>query len=66
MPIQVFKQRFEELGIKTVYNTNYPPETANFDTLASAIAQAKPDLVVHGAVAADGVAASAGEECHDK
>ena len=55
VPVQTFLERFEELGIQTVHNTNYPPETANFDAMAAAIAQAKPDLVVHGAVTTDGV-----------
>ena len=52
--VALFKSRFEALGIKTVYNQTYDPSTTNFDTIASAVAQAKPDLVVQGAVAADG------------
>jgi branched-chain amino acid transport system substrate-binding protein len=55
VPVQTFRQRFEQLGIRTVYNSDYPADTANFDAMAAAIGQAKPDLVVHGAVTADGV-----------
>lgn len=54
--IEIFKQKFEALGIRTVYSENYPPDTTNFDTIASTIAQAKPDLLVHGALETDGVA----------
>jgi branched-chain amino acid transport system substrate-binding protein len=56
VPITIFREKFEALGIRTVYNQNYPPETANFDAMAGTIAQAKPDLLVHGAVTGDGVA----------
>ncbi len=53
--IAVFKTKLEALGIKTVYNQTYDPSTSNFDTIASAIANKKPALLIQGAVAADGV-----------
>jgi branched-chain amino acid transport system substrate-binding protein len=52
--IAAFKPRLQALGIKSVYDKTYDPNTSNFDTEASAIAQAKPDLVIQGAVASDG------------
>jgi branched-chain amino acid transport system substrate-binding protein len=52
--IAVFKTRLEALGIKTVYNQTYGPSTTNFDTIASSVAHAQPQLVVQGAVADDG------------
>ncbi|HEV7743095.1 MAG TPA: amino acid ABC transporter substrate-binding protein [Pseudolysinimonas sp.] len=53
--IEVFVQKFEAMGIKTVYNEVYAPDTATFDNLASAVAGAQPDLIVQGAVTSDGV-----------
>lgn len=53
--IEVFKSRLEALGVKSVYNQTYDPSTSNFDTIGSSIANAKPDLVIQGAVAEDGV-----------
>jgi branched-chain amino acid transport system substrate-binding protein len=52
--IAIFKTKLEGLGIKTVYNETYDPSTSNFDTIASAVAHANPDLVIQGAVADDG------------
>lgn len=52
--IAVFKQKFDQLGIRTVYNQTYSPSTSNFDTIAAAVARAKPDVVVQGALASDG------------
>jgi len=52
--VAIFKTKLEALGIKTVYNETYDPSTTNFDTIASSIANAKPDLVIQGAVADDG------------
>jgi branched-chain amino acid transport system substrate-binding protein len=49
-----FRRRFEALGVKTVYNEVYSPDTASMDPIASAIANAKPDLVIQGAVTEDG------------
>jgi branched-chain amino acid transport system substrate-binding protein len=53
--IAIFAQKFEDLGISTVYNETYAPDTATFDSVASAIAAAKPDMIVQGAVTSDGV-----------
>jgi branched-chain amino acid transport system substrate-binding protein len=52
--VAIFKTKFETLGIKTVYSETYDPSTSNFDTIASAVAHAAPELVIHGAVADDG------------
>jgi len=53
--IESMQTQLEALGVKTVYSTVYPAETANFQTVASAIAAKKPDLVAQGAVFEDGV-----------
>lgn len=52
--IAAFREQLSALGVKTVYSEKYAPETVNFDTIANGIASTKPDLVVHGAVGADG------------
>ena len=51
----LFGERLGKLGVKTVYDKTYAPDTANFDTIANAIKQAKPDLVINGSIAGDGV-----------
>jgi branched-chain amino acid transport system substrate-binding protein len=38
----------EEAGVRTVYSEVYPPETKNFDAIASAIAAQKPDVIAQG------------------
>src|SRR6185437_9772424 len=53
--IESMQKQLEALGVKTVYATVYPADTANFQTVASAIAAKKPDLVAQGAVFEDGV-----------
>jgi branched-chain amino acid transport system substrate-binding protein len=53
--IQAMQKQLEALGVKTVYSTTYPADATNFQTIASAIAAAKPDLVAQGAVFEDGV-----------
>lgn len=53
--IAAMQEKMEALGIETVYSEIYPPETTNFQPIASAIAAAKPDLVAQGAVFEDGV-----------
>jgi branched-chain amino acid transport system substrate-binding protein len=53
--IQAMQKDLEALGVKTVYSTTYPADATNFQTIASAIAAAKPDLVAQGAVFEDGV-----------
>jgi branched-chain amino acid transport system substrate-binding protein len=52
--ITVFKSRLQGLGIKTVYSQIYDPSTSNFDTIAAAVARARPQLVIQGSVADDG------------
>jgi branched-chain amino acid transport system substrate-binding protein len=49
------RRLLEAIGIKTVYQKTYPAEATNFDSVASAIKAANPDLVAHGAVFEDGV-----------
>ncbi|MGA9103227.1 amino acid ABC transporter substrate-binding protein [Aeromicrobium sp.] len=53
--IESMQKQLEELGVKTVYSKTYPADTANLQTIASAIADKKPDLVAQGAVFEDGV-----------
>jgi branched-chain amino acid transport system substrate-binding protein len=53
--IETMQAGLEALGVRTVYSTVYPPETTNFQTVASALAARKPDLVAQGAVFEDGV-----------
>jgi branched-chain amino acid transport system substrate-binding protein len=53
--IESMQSQLEKLGVKTVYSKVYPADTANFQTTASAIAAAKPDLIAQGAVFEDGV-----------
>jgi branched-chain amino acid transport system substrate-binding protein len=50
------KEQLEAAGVDTVYSEVYPPETVNFDAIASAIAADKPDLIAQGSAGlADGV-----------
>ena len=53
--IEGIRQQLEAAGIKTVYQTTYPPETSNFDTIATAIKNSGAELVAEGAVFQDGV-----------
>lgn len=53
--IEAFRTALTKLGVRSVYHEKYAPETVNFDPLADAVARAEPDLIVHGAVSADGV-----------
>jgi len=53
--IEAMQKQLEALGVKTVYSTTYPADASNFQTIAGAIAAAKPDLVAQGAVFEDGV-----------
>src|SRR3954465_1611947 len=53
--IESMQQQLEALGVQTVYSTTYPADATNFQTIASAIATAKPDLIAQGAVFEDGV-----------
>lgn len=50
------KEQLEAAGVDTVYSEVYPPETVNFDAIASAIAAEKPDVIAQGSAGlADGV-----------
>ncbi len=49
------QKQLEALGVKTVYSSIYPPDTTNFQTIASQMAAKKPDLIAQGAVFEDGV-----------
>jgi branched-chain amino acid transport system substrate-binding protein len=50
------KEKLEAAGITTVYSEVYPPETVNFDAIASAIAAKKPDAIAQGSAGlSDGV-----------
>ncbi len=53
--IEGIRTQLEAAGIKTVYQTVYPPETSNFDTIATAIKNSGAELVAEGAVFQDGV-----------
>jgi len=53
--IESMQEQLEALGVETVYTTTYPADATNFQTIASAIAAAKPDLIAQGAVFEDGV-----------
>jgi len=53
--IEGIRTQLEAAGIKTVYQTTYPPDTSNFDTIASAIKNSGAELVAEGAVFQDGV-----------
>ena len=53
--IESMQKQLEGLGVQTVYTTTYPTDATNFQTIASAIAAAKPDLIAQGAVFEDGV-----------
>ena len=52
--IQSMQKQLEGLGVKTLYSVTYPPDTTNFQSIASKIAGQKPDLVAQGAVFEDG------------
>jgi branched-chain amino acid transport system substrate-binding protein len=42
------QEQLEAAGIETVYSEIYPPETVNFDAIASAIASEQPDVIAQG------------------
>jgi branched-chain amino acid transport system substrate-binding protein len=54
--IEGIKEIFTAAGIENVYETTYPEGTTEFDSIVNAIKNAKPDVVVHGAIFEDGVA----------
>ena len=45
---EAVRQKFEAAGIRTVYKTVYPAETADFSPIVSKMANAHPDIVVGG------------------
>jgi branched-chain amino acid transport system substrate-binding protein len=50
------QSQLEGAGVQTVYSKVYPPETTNFDAIASAVASKKPDVIAQGSAGlADGV-----------
>ena len=50
------KEKLEAAGVQTVYSEVYPPETVNFDAIASAVAAKKPDVIAQGSAGlSDGV-----------
>ena len=53
--IDSVRKQLETIHIRTVYDKVYPADTSNFDTIASDIKNAQPDLIVQGAVFEDGV-----------
>jgi branched-chain amino acid transport system substrate-binding protein len=53
--IESMQKQLEALGVKTVYSKVYPADTTNLQTIASALASKKPDLIAQGAVFEDGV-----------
>ncbi len=53
--IESMQKQLEDLGVETVYSKVYPADTANLQTVASAIEAEEPDLVAQGAVFEDGV-----------
>ncbi|GLZ05589.1 branched-chain amino acid ABC transporter substrate-binding protein [Actinomadura sp. NBRC 104412] len=53
--IESMRQQLEPLGVRTVYRSTYPADTTNFQSVASTLADRKPDLIAQGAVFEDGV-----------
>lgn len=49
------QEALEAAGVETVYEETYAIDTKNFDTIVSAMKNAAPDLVFHGAQFEDGV-----------
>jgi branched-chain amino acid transport system substrate-binding protein len=45
---EAVRQKFEAAGIRTVFKTVYPAETADFSSIVSKMANAHPDIVVGG------------------
>jgi branched-chain amino acid transport system substrate-binding protein len=53
--IESMQKQLEALGVQTVYSSTYPPDTTNFQSIASQMAAKRPDLIAQGAVFEDGV-----------
>jgi branched-chain amino acid transport system substrate-binding protein len=52
------QEKLEGLGIETVLDEVYTPDTRNFDTLANRVASEKPDLLAQGSLFEDAVSMS--------
>ncbi|MDX6370871.1 MAG: branched-chain amino acid transport system substrate-binding protein [Gaiellaceae bacterium] len=50
------RSQFEKAGIKTVFKTIYPPETADLTPIVAKVVAAKPDMVVGGTQSDDAYA----------
>ena len=53
--VEGIREVLEDAGVETVYEETYAIDTKNFDTIVSAMKNADPDLVFHGAQFEDGV-----------
>src|SRR3954469_24969277 len=53
--VEGIRKILEGAGVKTVYKQTYAIDTKNFDTIVTAMKNANPDLVVHGAQFEDGI-----------
>jgi len=53
--IESLRDQLTDAGIENVYETVYPPDTTNFDTIAADIQNSGAELVAQGAVFEDGV-----------
>jgi branched-chain amino acid transport system substrate-binding protein len=53
--IDSMRQQLEPLGVRTVFSQTYPADTTNFQSVASTLADRRPDLIAQGAVFEDGV-----------
>lgn len=52
---KILKRELGALGVKTVHSATYAADASNFDSIANGVKQAKPDLVVSGSIAQDGI-----------
>ena len=52
---KILKEDLEALGLETVHAATYAADASNFDAIANAVKEAKPDLVVNGSIAQDGI-----------
>lgn len=53
--IESIRDQLTAGGIENVYETVYPPDTTNFDTIANDVQASGAELIAHGAVFEDGV-----------
>lgn len=52
--ISVFVSKLQAMGVTTVYDQTYDPSTSNFDSIASAVVHAQPQMIIQGSVTDDG------------